>query len=757
MADDLLPIRVVFPGADDYRKPDRTSRPWDPLVDVTPTLRQGLFDQMEVVRDAFRPSFERWSDVPAVARVQLRPEAQAKSYRPSEIFNETTCPIIGTSGAGQLLVAVNSSGMDRVERQLFNEAQRATAHVSAIAQIVPYKAPVLDLPDKGDVARTKLRVKLFRHPSRAVNEAIDRTFEAIIKDSNRAAHGTASLSAVHYADGIRIYRVQGLASDAVLRLSSFVGVQSVSQFPSYRVVRAASHILRPISDDVFPAPAIDREYPAVGIIDSGTDPKNQRLQSWVIRRHDKWIPQLMQNNGHGSFVAGLIANSRVLNHQDPRFPSASAKIVDVIAFDKDGEQTEDDLLQIIDDALVTFPEVRVWNLSLSLVGSACDDVEMSDIAAALDERAAEKNVLFVLAAGNYQEPPFRSWPPQLSIDDRIRPPADSVRGLTVGGLAHLDTATTVVKREEPSPFSRRGLAPGGRIKPDIAHYAGNIDHNGRYLQTGLISIDGSGNIAEDVGTSFACPLVSVIAANVHDELSVQGQGAENTLVKALMMHSAFLKGGVLSAHDLPYVGAGLPGDVDEILNCRQSAATMIVQATVRPGVLFEKRPFPMPRCLIDEDSGKLRAEVFMTLLYDCPLDRQFGLEYCRTNVTASLGTMEVDEETGEEVYKRQVNPVPEGVDALLSPEVLEHGHRWSPAKYYFRRFKRGPDREWRLTLSALDRAEHVSTPQDVVLIVTIRALNESSLVYDELVREMNRLAWNNGDLPVQSRARERNR
>lgn len=45
------------------------------------------------------------------------------------------------------------------------------------------------------------------------------------------------------------------------------------------------------------------------------------------------------------------------------------------------------------------------------------------------------------------------WPPQeLGGHDRISAPADSVRSLTVGSVAHLESSDSVVKRFEPSSF-----------------------------------------------------------------------------------------------------------------------------------------------------------------------------------------------------------------------------------------------------------------------------------------------------------------
>ena len=159
-----------------------------------------------------------------------------------------------------------------------------------------------------------------------------------------------------------------------------------------------------------------------------------------------------------------------------------------------------------------------------------------------------------------------------------------------------------------------------------------------------------------------------------------------------------MKNGPPQGDHVQYRGIGVPADVDESLHCVQSAATIIMRVDVRPRPLFEKRPFPMPRCLL-KGSG-LQCEIFMTLLYDCPLDVRFDLEYCRNNVQASLGTVSVGTD-GKEKYGREVKPVPDRMNEQYEADLYEYGYLWSPLKLYYRRFLRGPNLPWRLTLRVL--------------------------------------------------------
>lgn len=744
MANELLPIKVVFPTKTDYVRPVRTGRLFEPLRPVTPAFRRRLHNNVRNTRNAFAAAFKESTEIPAIASVTLRPDALAKSYRPSEIFNSVTAPIIGSRRNGELLVSVTERGLSQIDREIDGQTQRSVAHLSTIRRIAPYR-PEISVEPKARV----LRVRLARHPSSVANSAIDSGFEMLME-----ATGTRAVP-LDYAPGLRIYRVEGLGESDLDRLKRFVGLQSITAFPEYGMVRSTAHILRAMADGDLHVPSPGVDYGTVGLIDSGTDPNNPALQSWVTHRLESWTPRAVQENSHGSFVAGLITNGRTLNHDDLRFPDSRARIVDVVAIDRDGAISEDDLLRVIDDALEKFPAVRVWNLSLGLADPGCSDTEVSELAAALDERSRRHGVLFVIASGNMRDA-LRTWPPQHgAVDDRVRPPADAIRALTVGGIAHLDTARTVVRREHPSPFSRGGLGAAGTMKPELGHYAGNVDAQGQYLQTGIISTDGRGRIAENVGTSFACPLVSSLAAAVQHELDVPGAASSPTLLKAMLLHSAFLRSGPSPAAEARCRGVGIPGSVADILSCAQSAATIVIQARVQPNKEFTKEPFPMPECLMS-DNG-LECEILMTMVHDCPVDRAFGVEYCRTNVVASLGTMGVDRR-GKPRYTRQVGLAIDDARTLMKDDVFELGHRWSPVKHYYRNFQRGPNQRWRLKLSAVNRAEYLpEDDQDVVLLITIRSRNANAKVYNQLVRAMSQLSWTVSDLGVRSQIRERHR
>jgi hypothetical protein len=763
ISNEHLPIKEVFPSPQDFVVRVVKPQQWPPFSPVTGEKRSGLADQMKTVKSHFATKFQDWGNVPAVAKVTLIPAAVAKTYRPTAIFDSTTCPIIGVGKLGELFVSVTPNGIAKVINRLMNNhGARAVAHISTIQSIEPFVAPSVEIqPLPRPIATraaqqpaNRLRCRLFRH----VGENAARSEQSFVQTAQRSGAGRVEL--MNYSEGVRIYCLHDLPADKVEAVRTHPAVEDLSEFPVYRQVRSVCHPRGAVSADVFPAPEPGLEYGIVGLIDSGTDPDNEHLQAWVLDRLD-YVSRDVQDNTHGSFVAGLLVHGRLLNHNHEDFPSTSSFIVDVVALDRDGGIDEYDLLTVIDRAIGKFPYVRVWNLSLGRE-TPCIDSAFSSLGIALDSRMKKHGILFVIAAGNYEIQPFRPWPPGDSIADdadRICPPADASLGVTVGSVAHLDNASTVVKKDEPSPFTRRGPSAAYGTKPEISFPGGNCDKDGRHVQTGIVSIDNNGNVSESIGTSFATPLASTLLANLVTELSIDGEEAAIPLAKAMMFHSALVRNGVPDPNGFRYRGVGTPLDLAELLHCRQSSATVILQVPLTNKPDFAK-PFPMPPCLIG-DNG-LRGEVFMTLYYEPMLDQACDFEYWQSNVDAALGTIRLKRRKDKDPadgFNGELDCVPVGMKKAYPNELeqIAHGFKWSPLKFYYRRFVRGPaDKTWEVRLELLNRDGFVlASPVQVYLIVTVRALAGEAQVYNEMVQEMARLGWAANDLKFRSSQRIR--
>lgn len=753
--DKLLPIKLVIARSDDYYANDPAKgSAFAPFVPITPALRKEVASEVDEVESYFDSAFREWQDVPGVARVQLRAGAFAKSYRPVRLFNTRTCPLFGGNRLGELFSSVTSDGLAELRsRVLHDDKDIAKAHLSTIQKVEPYRAAdalggckPAELSEFS--ANNPIRIRLFRHNATSLNREIDAALLTVAKKLS-----LKHLTELDYPAGLRVLELRESSPEAISLLASFPGVQSISQFPEYGIVRTVSHNLGGLTSRVLPAPEAGVEYPLVGVIDSGTDVANDLLQQWV---EDRWelVPSDLQDNTHGSFVTGLICNSRALNRDD-RFPDASCRVVDVVAFDQDGTISERQLLYVVRDAVARYPDVKVWNLSFSLQGAPCRDHQFSPLAMLLDELSHKYGIVFVNAAGNFDGTiPLGRWPRTDDDQDRDRicSPADSPTSLVVGSIAHRDGPATCVKQEEPSPFTRRGPGAGLLVSPHVVHYGGNCADDGDFTQTGVVSVGGSGQLAELVGTSFSTPIVASILARVQAEVSEEPHSA--VLAKALVLHSALLANAPLSPQHLNYTGVGRPPTVDEIIHCRQDSATLILQCDLGDEPNVAKETFPMPSCLID--GGTLRCEVLMTLLYIPPFDAGAGFEYCQTNINASLGT--IDSKNGN--LTTQIPTYLRRATEGFEPELIKNGYKWSPYKCYYRSFEaknKLGEKEWRLRLSLQKRAQfrRVLGNHTAFLLITLRDTKADgsppAQIYNEFVREMTKLGWGANDLRIRSR------
>jgi serine protease AprX len=733
-----LPLKVVPQLAADFYTPDPGGGPKKVFGEVTRETRGKLAAEVIGIRKHFVRSFEAHPGLPAVARAKIKPEAVAKSHRPLTVLSQHTCPIIGAEGLGHLLVSVTAEGLEKLARRIETDRTKVgIANLSTLESFTAFK-PIIEVPED-DIAK----VKLFRHHDNRYDAKLDEIFRQVVR-----RFGIREPREVRYGRGLKIFRLELKQAELVTALKNYVGTQSVGPFPVYHPVRSTARPVRRAAPDDFPTPRGGVDYPVIGVVDSGTAVNDPYLSPWRNAR-EQYVPASEQDHSHGSFVSGLIVHARKLNHEDPRFPFCSARIVDVVALSKGGT-SEDKLLSSLEDALDKHPEVKVWNLSLG-TDRPVNDRTFSDLGIALDRLQDEHDATFVLAAGNYRTPPFRGWPPEdLGEEDRICAPADSVRAIIVGSGAHREHSTSRVKAGQPSPFTRRGPAPLYLPKPELSHIGGNCNHQGNCSQIGVLSIDGRGNVAEDFGTSFATPLISTLFANVSHRIA---GGASHILSRALLVHSAALQGNKIDPSLLRYQGFGTPADLEAVLGCEPWQSTLIFELEIPSAVAYEKATFPMPASLY-LDREKVRANILMTLVYDPDLDASFGSEYCRTNIAVSLGTYDV----GTDGRRHQIKRVPEDPKLrgkAFEKDLVEFGFKWSPVKVYRREMSKGVHGKiWRLDLSVEHRSGHVKTqPQRAALIITISDPSKRAPVYNDMVVQMNQLGWGISDLKLGTRLR----
>lgn len=720
------PIKhVQFSTNDYFQPPTNGGGSSAPLKPVSTQFRAELISSIDAVSKYLDIGTKVSGVDTCAAVVELENNATAKSHRPTTLFNDKTCPFFGDQGYGKFLIQVNPERLEALRNEIKTaKTQIALKALSTIKGISQYTPKLESIGT--DLA--PIVIRLFRYNDDKLNLFIDQKFEELLNNNN-------TLWAKHPSESVRLYKVSSYPHALLELLPHVSSVQSA--------IRSQSITVKPMADSTVKAeeadlsePQDDANYPIIGVVDSGVSTTCPAIKSWVAGSKC-YVPEPLRDFSHGTFVSGLISNSFHFN-QDNRFPTCQSKVFSIEVLGK-GIGDVFEIINAMHEVAQEQPHIKVWNLSLGSSSPVSLD-EISTMALMLDEFQDKYDCLCIVAAGNYTES-LRAWPPASLLNDGVSSPADSVRAITVGSLAHIDGH---VLNEEPSPFSRKGPVSNYIQKPDLVHFGGNfLSVGGMPIPLGVNSVCPTGYKRNDIGTSFSTPVVATIAANIYQEL---GERATPNLVKALLIHNANMAHGhkIDKAHK-PYFGWGLPQDINSILEVNDYEATLAFQGHAQKSFEVEKLPFPIPTCLRTED-GKVRAEFFITLVYQPHLDPNRAFEYCQFDVNVGFGE-----------YKdgRFSSKVPRQNDAhQYESELVKNGDKWSPIKVYHKRFPQGTNIEnWKLRVSVLDRegieAQGVQIPFTILL--TIRDIDKEKPVYNEMTQLMNAYNWEVSDLAIEQR------
>jgi subtilisin family serine protease len=323
--------------------------------------------------------------------------------------------------------------------------------------------------------------------------------------------------------------------------------------------------------------------PRVGVIDSGTLSGHPLLKGWVLAEVDFGTGEgtVTDQHGHGTQVAGLVVYGDVHDCLEkgawtPRVLVASGKVLmrgpDGRTVFPPGHRPE----KLVEDAirhLHTNHRCRIFNLSLGNPDDVYAGGRQFGWAEVLDHLARELDVVIVISAGNFDEPPLPGGPLsgrdalQEAVRDtllnekaaRICSPGTAGIAITVGALARSDAphtggAVAAAPKHAPAPFSRVGPGYEAKdsqraVKPELVAYGGNYglrsvaggplswlrtDRDLGEPTTGLPG--GTGRyLTSATGTSFAAPHVAHAAALALDTASVSlGTQASANTVRALL-------------------------------------------------------------------------------------------------------------------------------------------------------------------------------------------------------------------------------
>lgn len=751
-----LPIKLVIPKIDDM-VPNTGGGKLKFFGEVTSELKKDINDKFETLLSFYADVFNENEKVPAVVKIIVKPEAIAKSYKPSALCKN--CPIIGGEDLNEIYIKVDRKKIQDTIKLVNNPpSEKFKANMTVVADIQPItpKEKIAFslrsiLQENFDYQKKYIKVKIFDFGDEFDNAQI---WNYVIRKLN-LLNLENKYEIVSYGKNLKFLKIEINSQDDIINLASINGIKNIDFFQEYS-----------ISQNTFPITELqtllDSEYKEsdvrIGIIDGGISNNNLFLKPYIVAR-EEYVNKKYQNPNHATFIASTIQYGNILNN----IPSSTAyrfKFVDIIAvpngdlnFGLTDSITEDELMEIIEEVMSKYADsTKIWNLSLGLENKSCDG-SMSDLGIFLDYIQDKYNVQVFVSSGNMNSIPLRNWPPQKGIGerDRLISPADSVRAITVGSVALFDSKDSIVKSNEPSPFSRRGPGANYIVKPDIVDYGGNYDTSYGINGLGVKGMDSFGNITEGNGTSYSTPRSLQKYASIYEEMIEPNL----LLAKALLIHSARMNSRELldeNPNNIKYYGFGIPSaNSQEILQCSKDSVTIVFKQTITQGSHLEMYDFPYPKSPIK--NNKYFGEIGMTLVYLPPLNPNFGREYCRANIDVSFGTYSYSN-NGKIDYKGQV-PLELKWDEKYEAIRVTHGFKWSPIKSYYRKLTNGIKLAdgWKLRIDLTNRGEIVP-PQEFVLIITIKDSNGND-IYSEITNGLRERGYATNNIETKYQVRQR--
>jgi hypothetical protein len=358
----------------------------------------------------------------------------------------------------------------------------------------------------------------------------------------------------------------------------------------------------------------DRNAPKVCVIDSGIQENHMLLEFAVDSTTSRsYLPNNLMTadqvlgGGHGTRVAGAILYFDNIPRNGlfkPIMTLQNARILN------ESNQLPEELYaptlmeSIVNDYLAT--NTRIYNLSVNEM-VACATIHMSSWAAKIDQLCLDRDVLFIISAGNIFKDSIslalqqgKIYPDYLLEDIfRIANPAQSSFGITVGSICG-DKYEDIDRESfghygEVSSFSRSGLGMWGGIKPDVVEYAGDFVRekigpdfllsNKRECCPELVTSTYGGNTTlinnDKVGTSFSAPRVSHIIAAIQSNLP----DYSTLLYKALLIQSARWPA-IYNSYEnklnvLRHIGYGVP-DLNRATENSNYRITLVFEGNLSP-------------------------------------------------------------------------------------------------------------------------------------------------------------------------------
>lgn len=444
-------------------------------------------------------------------------------------------------------------------------------------------------------------------------------------------------------------------------------------------------------------------------------------------------PPVQEYLDHGTGVTGAVMYGMASPGDQvspPSLPINSYRVLPPPPDDLEGYWVLDQIKKSVEEH-----DHKLVNLSLGPSLAVEDDMEPNRWTSELDQLAWEKDVLFVVAAGNDGDKD------RVSGLHRIQVPADMINGLAVGACNIPYPDTPWVR----SSYSSMGPGRyGSRIQPLGVQFGGDHDHPFNVIRA-------DGTFYESAGTSFAAPLTTHALANLATHLP----RVNSSVLRAFAVHFSERPKSHTKLRD--EVGYGRqPTNFDSFLDCSSHEAHVLYVDEIERGKVLGYQ-------LTVANEVNTELEVRITLAYASPVDPTQPTEYSNASLDLILrphhrihtfrppkGTSEkaqkldiTSEEAGnllkngwtasQEPATKQLSPAKRD----SSPEAqLRDSGKWETVRHYRISLKPGDVELPRLELSYLARRsgalDNSPTKVPFALLVSIIDKQGKAPIYDDI-------------------------
>ena len=731
----------------------------------------------------------------ATIKVSLKEDAIAKSHRPTSAVFNYKYPVIGGGDIGEIYVQVNEKSLPSlVERisqakvqseikfnkngEIVPKVGKLRSEVSAIENIELYtgndKSIMSDIEFAQELLKNKREIIVELFTARKNETLSDGEISLIYKnlvDELKSRFPTIEFvtESRFFSDNIITLFPKNNSNTDVIELLRELKINPIVRkyylSPIFTVAKKNIDIEKKLT--TFPKKLANQSYPKVILIDKGIS--SSILSTWVNDKSDALGSEIIEDY-HADEMASILIGSKHLNSNYDYLEEDGCEIYDIwLPADKYSFEDHFETLAEFTDWLYLEVQAarengfRVISMSINFQ-QIVSNSEYSFLAARIDEISNKLNVIFVISVGNLEDKKYRSeWPKteeqvfrmlaRFQQQDKVLQPADSVTSLSVGSVNHIENE--LITFQAPTRYTRRGPATAYGIKPDLVHIGGIGDPN----NSCYVTLDGNNHLClNSHGTSLAAPHIAKSIATIDFK---SNESLNTNTLKALLIHSAKIPD-CLSSKNLgkeakDFVGFGFPSDSSNIINRDEASFTFIFEDIIKKGQVAEFN-FIWPESLITA-TRKCKGKVKMSLVYTPTIDRQYGQEYIRVNIDASLQQEKIKKT--ESNFSKAVNSIWDnrlGSDLNFEKNLIDHGFKWWPSKVYERYSKNGfgNSSNWRLRVTSQVR-DGVSHPLDGIpfsVIITIEdPTKKATKIYNEMSQSLIALGVVFQDITIRDEVR----